>query len=395
MADNSITTLEERKGVYDSMASELNARVENIKKYLKQIKELKQESEKSKEIVTKWDEKIRELEAVLNDVNNPEHNNPENKEKLKAFKISRGLEESQRINTVNEMDEITLKMWSNINEDVPELIGKTYNADIDYKKAETSEKQKKVNGELAEANKKEKEAEDVLKSASPPSKWEKAKFFGRKIARVAGWVMLGLAVLAPLVASAILGTITTVVGMAVSSLSGGASLALAIYGVYKYDEIKNVHKSDKNKSYKWANKDKAYKKKEKEVLTATKNLQTAKTVQEQKKKESEKVAQKLKDLDNVYKQNTAESYVVRGTKKLEEIFDDASKINHLKWKTFFTKYLQYLYIHDRLNASTYENFIEKVQDVKANNVNCTNIISERPDQIDFWDSNTPPYLDRC
>lgn len=386
MADNSITTLEERKGVYDSAASELNARVENIKRYLNEIKELKQKAEETKRIVDALEEKLKALEA---------ENDPTKKDEVEACKISLGLKRSSHSQIENAIKDISLKLWSNINDEVPGLITKTYNADKDYKKAEASERQKKASGELAEADKKEKEAEDALKNASPPSKWEKVKFYSRKIARVAGWVMLGLAVLAPLVASAILGTITTVVGMAVSSLSGGASLALAIYGVYKYNAVKDAHKNDKNKSYKWANKDKAYKKKEKEVSTATKNLQTAKVVQEQKKKEKENAVQKLKDLDNINKQNTAESYVVRGVSKLSEIFDDESKINHLKWRNFFAKYLQYLYIHNRLNASTYEEFMEKVQKVKIDNINCTKTISERPDSVDFWDSDSQAYLDRC
>ena len=82
MADNSITTLEERKGVYDSAASELNARVENIKRYLNEIKELKQKAEETKRIVDALEEKLKALEA---------ENDPTKKDEVEACKISLGL----------------------------------------------------------------------------------------------------------------------------------------------------------------------------------------------------------------------------------------------------------------------------------------------------------------
>ena len=383
MADSSITTREEWQGVYESKAGELGTRVKSTKEYLKEIKKLEQLKQDLIDRVEAYDERLKDLEK--------QGVEPDD-ERVKAYRTNRNISYSDYTNTSQTIEELTAKLWANIAE-MPKLIDETYSANINVKKVDASEKQKKASSDLAEATKKEKEAEDALKSSSPPSIWEKVKFYSRKIARVIGWVMLGLTVLAPLVASAILGTVTTVVGMAVSSLSGGASLALAIFGVYKYNAVKDAHKNDKSKSYKWANKDKAFKKKEKEVATATKNLQNAKVVQEQKQKENEKAGQNLKDLDNVFKQNSKEAYVVRGTLEFGKMFNDNKKMDHLKWRGFFTNCLLYMYIHDRLSETTYNELMKKAIIAKAKEVNYNDTITASPEKQEFWNSIAPPYSD--
>lgn len=383
MAEETTLSQEELQSTYNARIGELNAKKNQLKELKANLKRRQEDAVRLEAKINRLDDVIARMQAEGVDATDTALQDAQ-REKSQAER------ELHNNNLTYSMEESQLM---GITQGLQQEIKKVYDADKALKQWQIDADSKKIDSEIAEKEKEKQSAEKTQKDANYPSKWETFKYNIRRAIKVGGWIMLGLAVFAPIVAGAILGMATGVVGTAIASLSGGACTALALFGVYKYSTVKDAHKADKSKSYKWANKNKAYKEKEAKAQKAEKDVQTKTIALDQKKKEKEKNSQLKSDLDNIFKQNTAESLVLRGAVQLDVLFDDENDPDQREWKNYYKQCLIKLCIDEQLNTNIYQELYQKALQTKQNSVSFGRTIVTKPDRVDFWVQDSASYVD--
>lgn len=174
--------------------------------------------------------------------------------------------------------------------------------------------------------------------------------------RVGKWVclaLIGLLLMGSPFVPGLLGLATGALASGISVLGTGAFSFLGLFGLYKYQEVKDKNKKGLMDGF-WTwltGKEDAYKK----CVTAEDKTKKELLQAEEKKAQQEEA---LADATNPLKRTNPSDFLKRGQKTLEDLYGEVTDGSSDEyWKNYYKGLLNKLELHGKLNATTYSNLI--------------------------------------